>query len=520
VGTELTVTKTARGEDDWYAPQAARTAAGGDYLTVHAVSKTYGPTVALDRVSLSVRGGEVHGLLGENGAGKSTLLKIISAAERADAGTVLVDGHGVGGEPSSALAAGVAMIYQELSLVPGLSAAENMHLGQLPRKHGTVRMDVARRQARNVLDSLGAGDVPVDTPVERLPLNSQQLVEIGRALVRGAHIVVLDEATSALNSSETERLFAVIENLRERGAAVLFVSHHLDEVVRICDRVTVMRDGCVVATRPISEWNEDKLVKAMLASAPSTVFPYHERSIGRPVLSAEDIWLAPFLRGASLELRRGEIVGIAGVVGAGRSELLKVLGGAVAPTSGEVRVDGRRVRLRSPRDALCAGIAYAPKDRKSEGLWIEGSVVENLFMGAWKDCARAGYLFRRRSRTSARRLLRGLTVKVADETSRMGTLSGGNQQKVVIGRLLRHEPRVVLLDEPGRGLDVGAKSAVYSALAALAASGTAVVVSSSDLHDLAGITDRTIVLKHGRIDRELTRSDYSRERLLEAISAG
>ncbi len=490
-----------------------------EVLVVHTVSKSYGPTVALDRVSLTVRAGEVHGLLGENGAGKSTLLKIISGAERADSGEVLVAGNEIGARPSSSLAAGIAMIYQELSLVPGLSVAENMHLGQLPRQRGVIRFEQARCAARRVLSSLGTSEVSVDAPVERLPLNSQQLVEIGRALVRGARIVVLDEPTSALNASEVERLFAVMSNLRQRRAAILFVSHHLDEVLGICDRITVMRDGRVVATRPTSDWTEDQLVKAMLSSAPSTIFPYSERELGRVVLSAADLWLSPFLRGASLRLREGEIVGIAGVVGAGRSELLKVLGGAIAPSSGEVRVDGEVVNLRSPRDALAVGIAYAPKDRKSEGIWVEGTVLENLLMGAWHDLSRRGYLPGRKVRNSTRRLLRALNVKVAHEGNRIGTLSGGNQQKVVIGRMLRHHPRVILLDEPGRGLDLGAKSAVYAAIAELAATGTAVIISSSDLHDLAGITDRTVVLKHGRIDLELVRSDYSRESLLEAISA-
>ncbi len=491
-----------------------------EILVVHAVSKSYGPTVALDRVSLSVRAGEVHGLLGENGAGKSTLLKIIAGAQRADSGDVLVAGNEISARPASALAAGVAMIYQELSLVPHLSVAENMHLGQLPRQKGVIRLDEARSAARRVLSALGTPDMSVDTPVERLPLNSQQLVEIGRALVRGARIVVLDEPTSALNAGEVQRLFAVVRNLRQSGAAILFVSHHLDEVLGICDRITVMRDGRVVATRPTTEWSEDELVKAMLSSAPSTIFPYAARELGSAVLSAHDLWLTPFLRGASLELRSGEIVGIAGVVGAGRSELLKVLGGAIAPSSGEVRLDGKKVHLRSPRDALDVGIAYAPKDRKSEGLWVEGSVLENLHMGAWGGLSRCGYLPGRKIRSSTRQLLRALNVKVAHEANRIGTLSGGNQQKVVIGRILRHRPRVILLDEPGRGLDVGAKSAVYDAIAELAATGTAVMISSSDLHDLAGVTDRTIVLKHGRIDLELARSDYSRESLLEAISAG
>jgi ABC-type sugar transport system ATPase subunit len=493
---------------------------GREILAVEAVSKAYGPTVALADVSLSVRAGEIHGLLGENGAGKSTLLKIISGAEAADAGVVRVDGRMLRADPGRVLATGVAMIYQELTLVSELSVAENMHLGALPSRRGLLRANEARRAADAVLRSLGAKDIDVDLPVGRLPLNAQQLVEIGRALVRGAGVIVLDEATSALNSQEVAGLFALLRKLRASGGAILFVSHHLEEVLAICDRVTVMRDGRIVDTRPTSCWTEEQLVRAMLATDLSVAFPYQTREIGPPVLECREVVLPPLLRGVNLSLSCGEIVGVVGVTGAGRSELLRVLAGAAQPTSGEIILQGKTIRPRSPRDGLRAGIAYGPKDRKSEGLWLRGPVLDNLLMGAWRGSSRLGYLPGSPLRRRCRRLLRDLDVKVRDELGPVEHLSGGNQQKVLLGRLMQHRPRVVLLDEPARGLDVGAKSAIYAAIAELAASGAAAVVSSSDLHDIVGVTDRTLVLRRGRIAKEIKRSDYSRERLLEAMSAG
>jgi len=485
------------------------------YLEFDSVSKGFPGVQALDSVSLSIREGSVHALIGENGAGKSTLLKVLGGVYTPDSGTVLFAGQPQWFRSTAdAFRARVAVIHQELQLVPDLSVAENIYLGHMPATAGWLDKRAARRAASEHLARLGE-DIDPRARVGRLPMAQRQVVEIAKALARDAKIMAFDEPTSSLSDREVERLFEVIAALRRDGRVVIYVSHRLQEIFRVCDAATVFRDGRVVGSfDSLRGVSTDVLVSRMVGRDIRDVYHYSPRHPGAPRLEARGLAGVGIPGPLDLTVARGEVVGLFGLVGAGRTELLKCLYGATPRQGGTVAIDGREVHIGNPGAAVRAGLAFCPEDRKKEGIVPERSVAENINLSARYALSRLGFLRPRTERENAERHARLLDVRAASLGQFASTLSGGNQQKLLLARSLSCPVRVLLLDEPTRGIDVGAKSEMYATIANLAAQGLAMLVASSDLPEVLGISDRVIVMRSGRIVAELPRSEADEQTVL------
>jgi L-arabinose transport system ATP-binding protein len=484
-------------------------------LAFESVGKRFPGVVALDGVSLTLADGEIRALMGENGAGKSTLLKILSGEHAPDSGVVKINStpmnfHG----PRDAAAAGVAVIHQELQLAPDLSVEENLLLGDMPARGPFIDRRVLREKARAVLVRLGE-DIDPRALVKTLPIGRRQMVEIGKALLRGARIIAFDEPTSSLSSRETDVLLGIIRQLKAEGRAILYVSHRLEEMAALCDSVTVLRDGRLVATHPdLKAVSKDVLIAQMAGRAISDIYAYRPRALGDVAFEARAIMGAGLSAPVSFSVRRGEIVGFFGLVGAGRSELFKLLFGAERVEHGEVCVDGERHRFANPREAIAAGMALCPEDRKDEGIVPLLSVSENLVLAARNNAERRLFRDAARERKQTDEGIAALKVKAASPESPISTLSGGNQQKVVLARWLAAGADILLMDEPTRGIDVGARSEIYALLYTLAEQGKTIIAASSDMAEAMGLCDRIIVMREGRIAGELTRTDLAPEAIL------
>jgi ribose transport system ATP-binding protein len=486
----------------------AQTAAA-PVLEMRDISKTFGPIRALSRVSLSAYAGEVHALMGENGAGKSTLMKVLSGAYRPDpGGEILIDGHAVPtGDPIRARASGIAVIYQELTLAPNLTVAQNIFLGNQRARFGIVDAAANERAAKPILDRLGIGFSP-RTRVGTLSLGERQMVEIARALSTDARIIVMDEPTTSLTSRETDKLFAIIAALKAEGIAIIYISHRMDEIYQLADRVSVLRDSAYVGTLERSELSAAKLVSMMVGRDLSSFYkkehhaPEGERHLALSVRGMSD---GTRVRDCSFELYKGEVLGFAGLVGSGRTELARLIFGADRRTAGEVAVEGRPVAINGARDAIEAGIVYLTEDRKGLGVFLDMSITDNISMAVLGADAKAGgILDRAAAKRRADAAVKDLGVRAAGTSINVGALSGGNQQKVLLARLLQTKPKIIILDEPTRGVDVGAKSEIYRLIDDLAKRGTAVMVISSELPEVIGVADRILVMREGRIAGELT----------------
>jgi L-arabinose transport system ATP-binding protein len=486
-------------------------------LRIDGVSKSFPGVRALQDVSFDVLGGNIHALLGENGAGKSTLLKILAGAYQPDSGHVSLDGQACNfGSTSQALAAGIAVIYQELHLVPEMSVAENIFIGRLPATAGCVKRGRLFDATREALAALGE-EIHPRTKVGSLPIAQQQMIEIAKALGRGAKVLAFDEPTSSLSSREVDRLFSIIRQLRDQGRVILYVTHRMEEVFRLCEAATVLRDGRHVCTfDSLKNVTTDEIVQRMVGRSITNIYNYSSRPTGDTTLQVRDIFGPGLSEPASLSVAKGEILGIFGLVGAGRTELLKLIYGGRRAKQGRVSVLGREARIRSPRDAIAAGIVLCPEDRKKEGIVPIRSVQENINLSCRRHFSPLGLINSRRERENARTFVGRLNVKTPSLNQPVMNLSGGNQQKVILGRWLGEKVRVMLLDEPTRGIDVGAKSEIYSIIYNLASSGIGVLVVSSELPELLGICDRILVMRQGRIVAEMPRATATSENVLQA----
>jgi ribose transport system ATP-binding protein len=467
-------------------------------LSCHGLRKSFGPIEVLHGIDLDVRPGEVHALLGENGAGKSTLMKCLSGYLDFDAGEMRMNGHRAAFRDSGeAEDAGVVLIHQEFALVEDLGAAANVFLGREPTRRGLL--DAARMEAdtRELLAQLET-EVDVRRPVRRLSVSQQQMVEIAKAVARDARVLFMDEPTDVLTGAETEVLFDLIRRLRDQGVAIVYVSHKLDEIERIADVVTILRDGEHIATKPVAELDQRGMARLMVGRELTDMYPDKRTSEDAPVvLRVEGLDIDGWVEDASFDLRRGEVLGFAGLVGAGRTELFEGLIG-LRPSRGRVELDGRPLEIRRPEDAHRAGIAYLTEDRKSKGLVAEMRLDENLTLQALERFAHP-LIDRGQERAALREAVDRYDIRVGQLDARAGELSGGNQQKLVVAKILLGDPRIVILDEPTRGIDVGTKREIYFLIRDLAESGIAVVVISSELPEIIGLSHRVVVMRSGRI---------------------
>lgn len=488
-------------------------------LALRGITKRFGGVHALAGVDFDLRAGEVHALLGENGAGKSTLIKVLGGIVTPDAGTIAFDGRPVAvRDVSDADALGVRLIHQELALAPNLTVAENLFLGREPTRFGLLDVRRRRDQARALVAELGLAEIgDVDAPVGSLSVAQRQMVEIARALAVKARVLVLDEPTAALSEAETEALFRRLRRLREQGAGIIYISHRLEEIRRLADRITVLRDGRSVGTQAAADLDPRALVKWMVGREILDHYPRPPYNPGPVVLEVDNLVTAE-VRGVSLTLRQGEVLGLAGLVGAGRTGLARALFGIDPIRSGTVKVDGRPVDLRSPARARAAGVVLVPEDRHREGLVLTGSVAYNLALPWTRDWVRGVIFDRRRRRAIVDRAVERFAIRVGDPERGVATLSGGNQQKVVVGRWMEHPPRVLILDEPTRGVDVGAREEMFRIVHQLVAEGMALLLISSDLPEVMGLSHRLALVREGRIVREGPAEGFTPEEVMAELT--
>lgn len=488
-------------------------------LELREVAKSFGAVAALRSGTLAVHAGSIHALVGENGAGKSTLVKIVAGVHRRDSGVFRLRGDDVDfGSTSESKAAGVAVIYQEPTLFPDLSVAENIFMGRQPLGAGR-RIDRARMYAESeaLFDRLGVVLDP-RRPARGLSIADQQIIEIAKAISLDAALLIMDEPTAALSGVEVDRLFAVARSLRDEGRALVFISHRFEEVFALCDTVTVMRDGSYVSTDLIAETTVDEIVARMVGREVADLFPKVPAEIGEVVLQVTGLNRAGVFHDATFEVRAGEIVALAGLVGAGRSEIARAVFGVDGYDSGEVRMHGRTVPARNPRAAIKAGMAFVPEDRRKQGLVTDASVARNVAAVIRRGLSTAGLLTSRSENRAAGPWAAKLEVKTSALDMHATTMSGGNQQKVVIAKWLATEPKLLIIDEPTRGIDVGTKSEVHRLLSDLAGQGLAILMISSELPEVLGMADRVLVVHEGRITADIDRADATPENVMRAAT--
>jgi len=486
-------------------------------LELRHASKSFGRVRALSDGDLALWPGEVHALLGENGAGKSTLVKILAGVHQPDSGELVVDGVARRfATPAEARDAGLAVIYQEPTLFFDLSIAENIFMGRQPvDRIGRIQYDAMRREVDGLLASLGV-DLRADQLVRGLSIADQQVIEIAKALSLNANVLIMDEPTAALSLPEVERLFAIVRKLRERDVAILFITHRLDEVFALTQRVTIMRDGAKVFDGLTADLTTEAIVAKMVGRDLETFYPKAERPPGEVRLSVRGLTRVGVFKDISFDVRAGEIVALAGLVGAGRSEVARAIFGIDPLDAGEIMIGGQRLSAGSPAAAVRAGLALVPEDRRQQGLALELSIARNASMTVLGRLVKHGLITARSETALANRWGTRLRLKAGDPNAPVGTLSGGNQQKVVLGKWLATGPKVLIIDEPTRGIDVGAKAEVYSALAELVREGMAVLMISSELPEVLGMADRVLVMHEGRISADIARAEADEERIMAA----
>ena len=494
-------------------------AADAPALELHRVVKSFGPVIALRSGSLALRAGSIHALIGENGAGKSTLVKIMAGLYRRDAGEFRLRGEEVDfTSTAQSKAAGIAVIYQEPTLFPDLSVTENIFMGRQPvNRLGRIDRKAMHAEVEQIFTRLGVAIDP-DRVTDGLSIADQQLIEIAKAISLDASVLIMDEPTAALSGVEVDRLFAVARSLRDEGRAILFISHRFDEVFDLCDTVTVMRDGSYVDTMPIAETTVDELVRQMVGRDVTELFPKVEAEIGDQLLEVSHLSSTGNFHDISFTVRAGEIVALAGLVGAGRSEVVRAVFGVDGYESGSVTLRGENVPKQNPVAAMRAGLALVPEDRRKQGLVTDATVGGNTVMAIRRQLAKFGFITTGIENRAAREWATKLEVKSHSLDTVAGTLSGGNQQKVVLAKWLATDPAVLIVDEPTRGIDVGTKSSVHSLLSELAGQGLGIIMISSELPEVLGMADRVLVMHEGRITAEIDRRDATSENIMHAAT--
>lgn len=490
-------------------------------LVMERITKTFPGVRALSNVDLELRRGEVLALLGENGAGKSTLIKILAGAHLPDDGTIRMEGRLMRFErPAEAQRAGISVIYQEFNLVPSLSVRENLFLGREQSAGGFIRRTREREEAEGLFGRIGLRIDP-EALCRDLSVGQQQVVEIAKALAQEARVVVMDEPSAALTLQEVERLFAVIRELKSRGLGIIYISHRLEEIFSIADRVMVMRDGRHVGTRPIGEINRKLLIEMMVGRTLESEFPNRTlRSVGAERLAVRNLRCGRRVRDVTFSIRAGEIVGLTGLIGSGRTETARLIFGADRPDGGTIRVNGRPVRFQNPRQAIAEGIAFLTEDRKGQGLILNQPVRENFGLPNLRHFGRFGFVRRKTEADSFGRYAVQLRIRMADQEEPVRNLSGGNQQKVVLAKWLQRNCSLVIFDEPTRGIDVGAKFEVYELMQGLAADGKAILMISSELAEIMGMSDRILVMREGRIAGEFEDGHAATQETIMQLAVG
>jgi ribose transport system ATP-binding protein len=493
-----------------------------DFLRMEGISKSFPGVQALQNVNFEVTRGEIHALVGENGAGKSTLMKVLTGALHLDEGRIILRGEPVEiHSPSDSQELGISMIHQELSLIPYLNVGKNVYLGREPRRRipGFIDWKKLYSQTQELLGQLNL-DVRARAEAQDLSIAQQQMVEVAKALSIEADLIAMDEPTSSLTDRETEVLFDVMRKLRDQGVAIIFITHRLEEVFEVSDRITVLRDGRHIATAPTAELNHNQVVQLMVGRELDNMYPYSETKERGVALQADDLADGQELHGVSLELQGGQILGVAGLVGAGRTALAETLFGLRQATAGEIHIDGQVVKLHSAKQAIEHGLGFVPEDRKLQGLFLNMAVRENITMSSTSLVSNFGFVNTNKANKLADEYVDKLDIRTPSLRQRIRNLSGGNQQKVIIARWLTLKPRVLILDEPTRGVDVGAKAEIHGLMRQLAEDGVAVLMISSELPEIIGVSDRILVMHEGRVTGRFERDEASQDMIMHAATGG
>jgi len=485
-------------------------------LDMQNISKTFGGVKALHDVSFQVRYGEIHALVGENGAGKSTLMKVLSGALHRDSGEIYIDGKNARiHSPKDGLDMGISVIYQEFALFGSLTVAENIFIDRLTEKGKLINWKRLQQNASHVLESLGFGNISASKTVSQLSVAHQQVVEICKALAHESSILVLDEPTAVLAASEAEHLFSLLETLRKKGVSIIYISHRLDEVFRLADRITVMKDGQYVCTRDASEIDKDQLVSLMIGRTLESYFPHREPNIGDTIFKVENINRGRVVNDVSFEVHEGEILGISGLVGSGRTETVRAIFGADQRDSGKIFLEGKQVHIKSPQSAVKHGVGLLPEDRKAHGVLLNLPIRHNIALTRLKALSGIFSMIVKKKETAyINEMVDKLTIKVGSIEHETSSLSGGNQQKVAIAKLLASDCRIVIFDEPTRGVDVGAKIEIYKIMNTLVAQNYAVIMISSEMMEIIGMCDRVIVMREGTVTGELNKDEITEQNLI------
>ena len=485
-------------------------------LEMRNISKSFPGVKALNGFSIDLKAGEVHALVGENGAGKSTLIKTLYGIHQPDGGQIVIDGvpTKING-PADALSKGIGVVFQELSVCPHLDIANNIFLGCIKNKHGVIDDRFAHEEAARLMEEAVGLRIPSDTPMKDLSIADQQMVEITKVTSKGCRIVVFDEPTSSLTENEIERLFKIIFALKKKGVGIIYISHRLEELPVIADRITVMRDGTRVKTMDYKDTNDNEIISLMVGRELSNIYPTYKRTIGEVVFEADNIRQGTKLDVKHLDVRKGEILGIAGLVGAGRTETLRALFGADEADEKHVKIEGKEYTFKNPSEAIAAGFVYMTENRKFDGAALGLSVEENITMASLRKFSKRGRMQEAEAKSNAQEYCKKLNIRTPSIDQKVMNLSGGNQQKVIIGKWLTRTAKVMVFDEPTRGIDVGAKYEIYSLMNDLSDQGIAIIMISSDLPEILGMSDRVAVFKDGRVTAVLDRKDADSETIMK-----